>query len=131
MRKPDNSQVIDTSGGNVFSAWVRPLAAVAIFIGGCVLSGYTINPTPWSFLPGIMRANTSVACLLGGISLWLLQKGEATRVQRFARDGCAVVVALIGLLSLTEYATGMNLKIDELIARDISGVARHPRRVYA
>src|SRR5260370_18395161 len=78
-----------------------------------------------------MRANTLVACLHGGISLWLLQKGEATRVQRFARDGCAVVVALIGLLSLTEYATGMNLKIDELIARDISGVSRHPGRVYA
>src|SRR5260370_24452603 len=131
MRKPDNSQVIDTSGGNVFSGWVRPLAAVAIFIGGCVLSGYTINPAPWAFLPGIMRANTSLACLLGGISLWLLQKGEVTRVERFVRDGCAVVVALIGLLTLAEHATGMNLKIDELIGRDVSGVSPHPGRVFA
>src|SRR5216683_2009343 len=131
MRKPDNSQVIDTSEENVFSAWVRPLAAVAIFLGGVVFAGYTINPALSSFLPGLMRANTSLACLLGGIALWLLQKGEVTRAQRFVRDGCAVVVALIGLLTLAEHATGMNLKIDELIGRDVSGVSPHPGRVYA
>src|ERR1700687_4138996 len=98
MRKPDHSQVIDTSAENIFSGWVRPLAAAAIFLGGVVFAGYTIHPALSSFLPVIMRCNTSLACLLGGIALWLLQKGEVTRVERFVRDGCAVVVALIGLL---------------------------------
>jgi len=131
MQKPDSSQVIEAPSENVFSRWVRPLAATAIFLGGCVLGGYLIHPALKSFLPGSMRANTSLTCLLCGISLWLLQNREATPVQRFARDGCAAIVVLISLLTLAEHATGINLGIDELLGRDLSGISKYPGRTYA
>ena len=131
MQKPKEPKVYLPSAENVFSPFVRPLAALAIFIGLCVLSGWTIHPVLSSFLSRGMRANTSLACLLCGISLWLVQNPEPSRVQRFVRKGCAAIAALIGLLSLSEYATGIDLGIDELIARDMSGLTKYPGRIYA
>ena len=66
-----------------------------------------------------MKANTAIGLLFGGAALFFTVTAEhrAGAQQRIAQ-GCAVLVALIGLLTLTEYVVGWNIGIDELLFRD-------------
>ncbi|HEX9507073.1 MAG TPA: hypothetical protein VF947_01635, partial [Myxococcales bacterium] len=103
---------VPPSVDNVFLPLVRPLAAIAIFLGVYVFTGWVFHiEVLTTLLPGhaTMKINSAIACFFGGLSLWLLSEEEPSQLQRSIREVSAVVVALIGLLTLSEYVTGLNL----------------------
>ncbi len=98
------------------AAW---LGAVALGLGCVALLGWAADiPTLKSVLPGLvsMKVNTALCLALGGMALWL-QAGEAPRAASLAR-AAAVVVGLVGGLTLGEHLFGWQLGIDELLVRD-------------
>src|SRR5918994_872267 len=93
----------------------------AIVVGAAVLVG-------WSFeidvlrrvLPGFatMKANTAAAFVLSGISLLLFQPEQPEYRGRPGAHLLGVIVVSIGLLTLTEYASGYDMGIDQLLFTD-------------
>lgn len=67
--------------------------------------------------PGLpkMVANTALAFVLAGASLWLLREEGANRRARGVGRACAVAVAVIGVLTLGEYLPGRDLAIEPLL----------------
>lgn len=106
--------------------------AVVAAAGALVLCGWLFDVTVLkSVLPHLvsMKANAAVCFLLAGLALWWWPK-EGNRSGRVIA-GCAVLIALIGLLTLAEYVTGLNFGIDELLFRDTwpSPVTAFPGRM--
>jgi PAS domain S-box-containing protein len=104
-------------------------AAVGIFgIGALVLVGWAFDVAVLkSFDPGLisMKANSALAFMLAGISLWLSQaKRSRFRLGRGVAWGSASLVAALGLLTLVEYLFGWNLGVDQLLFTEPSGTAQ-------
>lgn len=77
-----------------------------------------------------MKANTAICFLLAGVSLILLQRQRPTRLQYRVSQGLAGAIAVIGLLTLSEYLFGWDLKIDRLFFRDVvSTTTPYPGRM--
>jgi signal transduction histidine kinase len=97
----------------------RVASLLAIVVGTLVLIGWSANILVL-LTAGIdtttMKANTALCFILGGISLGLQQKNKQ-RSKTIARAS-AIAVFLIGLLTLSQYLSGWNLGIDELLFRD-------------
>ncbi len=76
-----------------------------------------------SVLPGLvgMKINTAVALVLAALSLWNSQPAARFLPQILVLAFCGVVM-LLGVLTLGEYITGINLGIDELLVRDITNL---------
>jgi len=75
--------------------------------------------------PGLppMKANTAVGYLLASVALVGYSRAlPGSRVRKVAA-GCALVVALVGAVSLAEYVFGVSLGIDQLLFRDSAGAA--------
>ncbi|MDP1811308.1 MAG: CHASE3 domain-containing protein [Sediminibacterium sp.] len=92
----------------------------AILVGCLVLTGWFWDIAFLkSMLPGIitMKFNTAVCFLLLGISLLFLQNDKARPLVVI----CSFAVAMMGLLTLSEYIFGWNLGIDELIWKEGPG----------
>src|SRR5262249_37920190 len=68
-----------------------------------------------------MKANTAICFLLAGASLWLLRSELLPPPRRRLGQGCAGVVALVGLLTLSQYFFGWDLGIDQLLFREAPG----------
>src|SRR5579871_796997 len=89
-------------------------------LGFLVLVGW-VSDVPWvkSVLPGAvtMKANTAVAFLLGGVSLFLVDAANSGIRSRLGQ-ALGVGVALIGSATLSEYIFGWRLGIDEFLFRD-------------
>lgn len=103
-----------------FTSFSKGASVTVALVGVLVLVGWMFDiPTLKSILPiwVTMKANTAMAFLLIGISLWLLQEQTRTQMRRVAQ-GCACAVSLIGLLTLSEYLFGWNLGIDQLLFRE-------------
>jgi hypothetical protein len=99
-----------------------PLVAgvLAMLVGSFVLAGWVFGIEALKrVLPGLisMKANTAVAFVFAGIAL-RLTVGPTPMRRRMALL-CGAVVMLIGLASLSEYAFGWELGIDQLLFRDI------------
>ena len=123
------SASVPPSVDNVFLPLVRPLAAIAMFLGVYVFIGWIFHiAVLTTLLPGhaTMKINSAIACFFGGLSLWLLSEEEPSQLQRSIREVSALVVTLIGLLTLSEYVTGLNFGIDELLVKAPGG--RFPGR---
>jgi len=94
--------------------------------------GWTLgNDALTRVVPGLvsMKPNAAVAFLLAGSALWTLQgRGRARRISL----GLAVSVLAIAGLTLFEYASGIGLGIDELLAREPpnSVGSLHPGRMH-
>jgi PAS domain S-box-containing protein len=72
-------------------------------------------------LPGAsvaMKANTAVAVVPLGFSLYVIARGRIRPVALAASRAAAVLVTLLGAVTLAEYATGAGLGIDELLFTD-------------
>jgi len=67
-----------------------------------------------------MKANTALALMLMGASLWSLQGADHKSSRRLGKI-CAAVAGLIGLLTLTEHVIGWNLHIDQLLFTEPPG----------
>lgn len=118
----------------LFNLFPKAASISVTFVGFVVLIGWIFNiPTLKSISPGLvtMKANTAVAFILAGISLWILCKQKIGGRVRFIAKSCATVVALIGLLTLTEYIFGWELGIDQLLFRESAEVVgtSHPGRM--
>ncbi|KAF0108989.1 MAG: histidine kinase [Anaerolineaceae bacterium] len=117
-----------------FRFFARVGSAAVILVGCLALMGWIFDITVLkSLLPGAvtMKANTAVCFLLAGASLWLaLSNTTDRRIQRL-KQACAVIVALIGLLTLSEYLFGWNLGIDQLLFKESAGAVgtSHPGRM--
>jgi PAS domain S-box-containing protein len=99
---------------------VRGTGLAAVALGLCVLAGWVFGlQRPAGLLPGMapMKANTAAALVAAGAALLLFLAGR-----RRAGIVAAAVSALVGLLTLLEYATGTDLGIDTLLVRDPSPV---------
>jgi signal transduction histidine kinase len=98
-----------TAGGGVFA------------VGFLVLAGWLFDiPALKSILPGLatMKANTALAFLLAGVSLWLASTSrESQRIDLLAK-ACASIVLLLGLLTLSEYIFSRDLGIDQFLFKD-------------
>ena len=71
-----------------------------------------------SWLPGqpSVRFNAAVCFVLLGVALWLLRKKEeGDRRKRVVGRSAAAIVAVVGLITLTENLAGLNLGIDEVL----------------
>jgi PAS domain S-box-containing protein len=98
-------------------------AIVTILIGLVVLFGWIFSfPLLKSLLPGMveMKANTAVGLVLSAIALFVLSDQPSRSQQRFAQT-LALVVAALGLATLSQYQFGWQLGIDELLFRDTAG----------
>lgn len=68
-----------------------------------------------------IKSNVALCFVFIGLSLWLLQtKRLNQRNQRIARI-LAVIVALIGFLTITEYLFNINLGIDQILFQEAPG----------
>jgi PAS domain S-box-containing protein len=101
---------------------VASLFSVAVGLSGLV--GWTLGIAVLkSVIPGqvIIKPNAAVALVLCGCALWLLrsQDGRPPRkLRKRAGQALASVVALLGLLSLSEHLVGWDLGIDQLLFLD-------------
>lgn len=105
---------------------------ITALVGFLVLIGWQLDiEILKSLLPGAvsMKANTAAAFLLAGLTLILLQRSRpiANALVRF----CALVIALVGFLSLCEYLFAWNLGIDEILFREpgVLIATLHPGRM--
>jgi PAS domain-containing protein len=114
-----------------FHALSRGAAALVSLVGLLALMGWILAIDSFkSILPGFatMKANTAIALLLSGISLWLWQDENARPVSRRVAQACAAIAALAGLLTILEYA-GWDLGIDQMLFRDLATTpASYPGR---
>jgi PAS domain S-box-containing protein len=88
--------------------------ATAAAVGLLVLVGWTFGLGAFtSVVPGLatMKANTALCFLLAGAAL-------AMRDRRGLRLACAGIIGTVAGLTLTEYVTGVELHIDQLLFHD-------------
>ena len=96
----------------------RIAAVTAAAVGAAALVGWAFDlPVLTSIVPGLssMKANTAVAFILAGVSLWLWDAHSKNGV--LIGTACATVVATIGLLTISEYLFRWDLGIDQLLVR--------------
>lgn len=106
------------------SRFVAFASLFSIAVGALSLIGWVFGiDVLKSVIPGqvIIKPNAAIALVLCGCSLWLLRSkrerpAQATR--KLAGQVLASVVALVGLLSLSEHAVGWDLGIDQLFFLD-------------
>ena len=106
------------------SRHVSGLAGAAAIAGGClVLTGWALNiqllKQPW-LAAASMKANTALAFVMTGASLWLL--AHRSRFTKLAVI-LASLAALLGLLTASEDFFRLDLRIDQLLFRDSSTTA--------
>jgi diguanylate cyclase (GGDEF)-like protein/PAS domain S-box-containing protein len=121
MNTPSNPRLISS-----MKSFSRAASITIILIGSLVLLGWMLNiPVLKSILPGIasMKANTASAFILAGLALWLIFRESATRLERYVAQVCALIIALVGLLTLSEYMFGWQLGIDQLLFKELPGNA--------
>lgn len=104
----------------------RIASVLAILVGCSVLVG-------WNFDVPILRiaiaaqagmqAATALAFVLAGISLWLVQQNSPHGAGRRIARLCALGVAFIGLLTLSEHIFGTDIGIDTLLYRHSTAIA--------
>src|SRR5215212_738544 len=96
----------------------RLAVAAGVIVPCLALAGWTFGvATLKNVLPGQpdMVPNTALAFLLTSASLWLLRSEEATRRARLFARVCACGAALVGLSTLAEYLSGLDLGTDTLL----------------
>ena len=106
--------------------WIPQAASASAVLAGClVLIGWWFDVGIFkSPLPGFpaMKANTALAFVLIGVSLWLSRAVSTNALSRRLAQVCASIVVLIGLLALSEYLyeylSGEDLGIDRLLLQE-------------
>ncbi|MDB5893489.1 MAG: hypothetical protein JWQ88_1020, partial [Rhodoferax sp.] len=97
--------------------YAKVACLLAAAMGAMVLAGWALDlPLLRSLLPGAveMKANTAMGLLGSAASLWLLVVARAPVISR----GLAVGVAILGAVTLFEYALGRNFGLDEWLFAD-------------
>lgn len=134
MREPPAPSPLSPRRASFLKSLARAASATAVFVGSLVLVGWGLdNSVLKNVFPGAvtMKANTALAFILAGMSLWMLGTDQASLRRRRIAVACAALVALIGSLTLAEYLFGWNLGIDQLLFQESSDAAgtSHPGRM--
>lgn len=130
----NSSPLPNSSRLHFLKAVPKAASLIVILVSGLVLIGWMLDiPTLKSVLPSLvtMKANTAIALLLSGISLWLLQKLEVSQRRRRIGQTLALTVASIAVVTLSQYLFSWNLGIDQLVFREMPGAIEtsHPGRM--
>ncbi len=91
-------------------------AVTVIIVGIIVLLGWALGIEQLKRgLPGLVAMNptTAVAFMLAGFALWLLQRSESRLPWRRLAQGCASIVATVGLLKLCALLGGPDARVDQ------------------
>jgi signal transduction histidine kinase len=99
----------------------RAAAAFSTAVGLVVFLGWIFDIHALIRIsPGFatMKANTALVFALSGIALWSLTSVKPSKLLRRVSRVCAVTIALIGVLTLSEFLFEWNPGIDNLIVRD-------------
>ena len=97
-------------------------SAVVVAVGVGVLIGWAAGVDALkSAGPGLvaMKANTALCFVLLGAATWTLRRD--TRPQRALRRVAAAVAVIVGMMTLAEYAFGLDLGIDQVVFREPAG----------
>ena len=116
--EPRTPRLIQVAGGTLLAALgLFVMIAWAIHFEAATRLGPDFPP---------MRFNTALGFLLFGIALLTLARGRASLSRTTAG-----LLALLGLATLIEYGTGLDLRIDELFIRDylITALEPYPGRM--
>ncbi len=105
----------------VVLAWLGSL--IAIVVGATISAGWFFGID--ALLAGyiVMKTNMAVALFLSGAGLMLLMPPSMKRARRWAGRICAIIVLLLGVLTLAEHLTGLDLHLDQLLAHEAPGAA--------
>ena len=101
-----------------YAALATIAGIITIIAGLLVLIGWYFDiGILKTLLPGAvpMRANAAALFLLAGLALILLQR--STPLANILVRCCALVITLVGLLTLSQFLFGWNLGIDEVLYR--------------
>lgn len=93
-------------------------AAIGVFVaalGAAMLAGWTFHLQLHPVLGPLMKPNAAVCFILTGLSLALACREGSARAPSAA---LAAAVTLIGLATMAEWGTGIDLRFDELLFRD-------------
>ncbi len=96
-------------------------ALLAGAIGAIGLAGWVFDiPALQRIHPALvtMKANTAIALILLGFSLLLLQDEKVRGMKRWLAQGCAALVALLGLLTMGENLFGWDFGIDQFLFQE-------------
>lgn len=97
-------------------------SAIAVFWIGCiVIVGWCLDiGLLKSVIPGLvtMKANTAFGFIFGGLSMWAFHQTQQTTKTRLIAGISAILVFLIGFLTLIQYGFHLNLGIDQLIFKE-------------
>ncbi len=102
---------------------IRLAGTIAILIGAFwLVAWFTGYGAHWS-AGGVLtvKTNTALALFLGGLALVLLSAGRPNTARRTVGTVAAVVILLIGALTLSQHLFGWNLGIDQLLATEAPG----------
>lgn len=111
----------------------RVASGIVIAVGFLVLVGWLFDISALkSILPGLatMKANTALAFVLSGISLWLASTKHENRRADLIAKGCATFIVVVGLLTLSEYVLNRDFGIDQWLFKDtLTPENAHPGRM--
>ena len=105
---------------------VSEILSMLVFLGGiAVLGGWVFDiPALKSVFPHLvaMKANTALCFACSGASLWLIQakRRDDRRCQKIAQV-LSITIFVIGLLTFLEYTLRCNLRIDQLLFKELPG----------
>ena len=105
-------------------AFAKAAGLAVVITGGFVLAGWALDITLLKSISSsfvAMKPNVALAFVLAGAALNIVSTSPANRKLRFAALTCAFLVALTGLLTLSEYLYDWNLKIDRLLFSEPPG----------
>jgi PAS domain S-box-containing protein len=105
---------------SIHTRFIRWAGGANVVLGLVVLLGWALEISPLkSVLPGAveMKANTALGLTLAGVAL-LLSVGPNKPHRLTWGRGLALIVGLIGLSVLVEYALNFRLGLDELLFED-------------
>ena len=106
--------------------WPAVGAGLTASVGALALLGWCLDiELLKSVVPGqvAMKANTAVGLMLAGVALARLSSVDASRGRRRVGRIAAGTAGLLGLATLSQYAHGHSLGIDELLFDEAPGAA--------
>lgn len=101
------------------------MSVIVVLLGVLFLVGWILNIqlflSPGSDFSTI-KSNVAVAFVLIGLAIFLIQTKGSIPKYRLIGKIMALLVFLIGILTVLEYLFGLNLGIDQLFFKEVAGV---------
>ncbi|MDB5795738.1 MAG: hypothetical protein JWR25_2117, partial [Noviherbaspirillum sp.] len=120
---------------NRYAAFAKDASVIVIAVGLAIIAGWIADIRILkSFIPGgsPIEFNVGIALLSSGLALGLLAAHYENPVALFASSLASSVVVAIGALTLIQYVTNINLRIDTMLFPDSDPAdSIHPGRMAA